>query len=134
MPPPTSSEVMTANALIIIPAILLGLLVAVVLILRLMLKPEPDVVALERTRYDMYDAGNPPLKKDARKRMPMQYLGYLIMFLAVEPAVILFAILTIAPQALYGRVLLGFLVMIAVYTPLLVYALREARKVEAWSL
>jgi len=134
MSPPTSAVDMTANALIIIPAILLGLLVAVVALLRLILKPETDVVDLERTRYDMYDAGNPPLKKDARRRLPMQYLGYLIMFLAVEPAVILFAMLTAAPKGVYGRVLIAFGIMIAVYAPLLAYALRESRRVSAWSL
>jgi len=125
---------MTANALIILPAILLGLLAAVVVFLRLMLKPEAEVVELERTRYDMFDAGNPPLKKDARKRLPMQYLGYLIMFLAVEPAVILFAMLTAAPESVYGRVLQAFGIMVAAYGPLLVYAVRESRRLSAWSL
>ena len=120
--------------MIVIPAILLVLLIVVVTFLRYLLTPSRTVLEREPTRYDMYDAGNPPVKKTARRRLSMQYLGYLIMFLAVEPAVVLFALLTVAPQHVYDRVVIAFAIMVAVYAPLLAYALREARHIESWSL
>jgi len=49
--------------LIVIPAILLVLLIVVVTFLRYLLTPSRTVLEREPTRYDMYDAGNPRLRR-----------------------------------------------------------------------
>lgn len=134
MGPPSEPVVEAATALIVLPIILLALLALVVVLIRLILLPRRDVLTVERRRYDLYDAGNPPVKLEARRKLSMQYLGYLILFLAVEPAAVLLALLTPAPASVYDRVLIAFGILVAVYAPLLAYALREARKAEAWVL
>ncbi|MEB3851737.1 MAG: NADH-quinone oxidoreductase subunit A [Desulfurococcales archaeon] len=134
MLPPSEPAAEAAAAFIVIPLILVALLAAVVALIRLILLPRRDVVERERTRYDFFNAGNPPTRPEARRKLSMQYLGYLILFLAVEPAAVLMALLTVAPQSVYDRVIIAFGILVAAYTPLLAYALREARRAEAWML
>jgi len=126
--------VRASTALVILPLILILTMALVVLILDLLTRARPDIAAREKYKYERYDAGNPPKKGDARGKISMQYLGYLIVFLAVEPAIILFAILLAAPAATLKTVLLLFAVMVAVYAPLLAYAISEAKRVESWML
>ena len=117
----------------LLPAILLIVLVAVVMFLMNITRARPDIEAKEPLKYQRYEAGNPP-KGEARGKVSMQYLGYLIIFLSVEPAVILLAILLAAPQALAGKLLTVLGVFIAVYTPLLAYSIAESKRVESWML
>jgi len=126
--------VKSSVALVILPIILIVTMALVVLILDLLTRARPDIVAKEKYKYQRYDAGNPPKKGDARGKISMQYLGYLIVFLAVEPAIILFAILLAAPTAALKSVLILFAVLVAVYAPLLAYAISEAKRVESWML
>jgi NADH-quinone oxidoreductase subunit A len=134
MEPPSAPVVNAATALIVLPVILVALLAATVVLIRYILLPRPDVLGRERTRYQLYDAGNPPKRVEARKKLSMQYLGYLIIFLAVEPAAVLLALLTPAPSRIYDRVIIAFAIMVGAYAPLLAYAVREARRPEAWTL
>ena len=123
-----------STALVILPILLIALMAAVVLVLEALTRARPDINAKEKYKYMRYDAGNPPIKGEARGKVSMQYLGYLIIFLAVEPAVILFAILLAAPEAILRNVLVLFGVMVGVYAPLLAYAVSEAKRVESWML
>jgi NADH-quinone oxidoreductase subunit A len=123
------------SSFFVIPFIILLILIATVWLLKLVLTPRRDVLEVERLRYERYEAGNPPWRREtAKTRMPMQYLGYLIIFLAVEPAVVLFALALAAPKALAGALGKLYLIFIAVYTPLLYYAIKEARDVRKWFL
>jgi len=119
--------------LIVVPAIVAAATIAAILFLRLITSGRPDVESLERFKYERYEAGNPP-KGDPRKKITMQYLGFLILFLGVEPAVILLAIAIAAPRELLPRVAALYAFLIIVYAPLLYYGLREARRIEAWIL
>jgi len=123
-----------ATSLVILPVILVVLLAVVVLFIDRITRARPDIVAQEKYRYERYEAGNPPPKSEARGKVSMQYLGYLIVFLAVEPAVVIFAILLAAPKLVMGKLLWLYAALVAVYAPLLVYALRESRRVESWML
>lgn len=123
-----------ATSLVILPVILVVLLAVVVLFIDRITRARPDIVAQEKYRYERYEAGNPPPKSEARGKVSMQYLGYLIVFLAVEPAIVIFAILLAAPEIVLGKLLWLYAALVAVYAPLLVYALRESRRVESWML
>ena len=129
-----SMLVRAATGLVVLPAFLIVVLIAVVLFLRQITRASPRVEAHEKWKYWRYDAANPSKDKDVRKRISMQYLGYLIIFLAVEPAVILLAILVAAPKTLMSRLLYLYGAFLTLYFPLLAYAISEARKVEAWIL
>jgi NADH-quinone oxidoreductase subunit A len=126
--------VKSATSLIVIPVILIVLLVAVVLFLEEITRARKSIEANEPWKYWRYDAANPSKDPDVRQQVSMQYLGYLVIFLAVEPAVILLAILASAPANLLGGLLKIYGLFLAVYAPLLAYAINEARKVEAWML
>jgi len=127
-----NSLIKAASAIVVVPLVILAVLIAVVLLLRYLLMPRPDVLNVEKLKHERYEAGNPPLKEPGKGRMSMQYLGYLIMFLAVEPAIILLALTLTAPRELTPHLGKLYLVLIAVYAPLLYYALREAREVSKW--
>ncbi|WP_460123315.1 NADH-quinone oxidoreductase subunit A [Stetteria hydrogenophila] len=128
-----SPMVRALAAFVAVPLALLLLLLATVYVLRVILSPSREVAGLEPRREARYEAGNPE-KGEARTRVSMQYLGYLIIFLAVEPAVILLALALAAPRGLVGRLGLLYTAIVLVYAPFLAYALREARRVERWTL
>ena len=126
--------VKSATSLVILPIILILLLGAVVIFIELITRARPDIISQEKYKYERYEAGNPPPRSEARGKVSMQYLGYLIIFLAVEPAVILTSLLLAASKNMLGNLLWLYGVLLAVYFPLLAYALREARRVESWML
>lgn len=130
----SDSLVKASASLVILPLVLIVLLAAVVVLIDWLTRARRDVVVQEKYRYERYEAGNPPPKSDARGKVSMQYLGYLIVFLAVEPALVVLAILLAAPRTLLGDIIKLYAVLIAVYAPLLAYALRWARRVQSWML
>ncbi len=125
--------VRVVTGLVVVPALVAAATVAAILFLRLITSGRPDVEALERFKYERYEAGNPP-KGEPRRKVTMQYLGFLILFLAVEPAVILLAIALAAPRELLPRLAALYAFLIIVYAPLLYYGLKEARRIESWVL
>jgi len=130
---PADPMVKAALALIILPIILTLLLAGVIYFLRIITLQPREIEESERFKYLRFEAGN-PMKGDARRKVSMQYLGYLIIFLAVEPAIILLALALSTPRSLIKNLLYLYGIFIAVYTPLLIYAVRESRRVEAWTL
>jgi len=130
----SNEAVKAVVGLVILPAILTGVLIAVVLFIQAITRARRDIEEQEPLKYMRYEAGNPVKKGEARGKVSMQYLGYLIIFLAVEPAVVLLAILLAAPRSYSGILLELFAIMIGVYAPLLAYALREARRIESWMI
>jgi len=125
-----SDAVKAVVALALLPAALLAVLTLTVAFLRAITRARPDIEAQEEMKYLRYEAGNQ--KGEARGKVSMQYLGYLIVFLAVEPALIIMALLVGAAGS--TALLKAFAVMAAVYAPLLAYALAEARRIESWML
>jgi len=123
-----------STALVILPVILIIVMGGVVILLIKITSARPDIVEKEKWKYERFDAANPSKYPEARQRVSMQYLGYLIMFLAVEPAAIILAFLATTPRSMLGRFIEIYAIFVAVYTPLLFYAIREARRVESWIL
>ncbi len=128
-----SGVVRTLLSAVIIPLAVLILTLGLVLALAVITRGRPDVEALERFKFLRYEAGN-PMKGEARRVLSMQYFGYLILFLALEPALILVALTLLAPTERLVNLLTIYIVLILVFTPLLVYGVRESRKVELWTL
>ncbi len=122
-----------AAGFVVLPLVLLILLAGVVVLLRYILRESPEIEAQQPYKYARYEAGNPE-KGEARARVSMQYLGYLIIFLALEPAVVLVALTMAAPGSLVKRLAELYIVMLAVYIPLLTYAVREARRIGNWMI
>lgn len=128
------NEVVKAStALVVLPMILFIVLLATVYALYVLLKPSREVTAAEARKEARFESGNPE-KGEAKAKVSMQYLGYLIIFLAVEPALILLAIALAAPRELIGRLGLFYAVVLLVYTPFIVYAVKEASRIEKWLL
>ncbi len=122
---------MAYNAIIAIGATLIigfGALLAVTLFVLLVMRGrEPP---LKRVRYE---AGNLPSGK-ARSWLPIQYYGYLILFLAFEPILML---LYLIPYYVRINPLSSFLMLVAVLLiaiPPLIYGLKQAGKIEKWKL
>ncbi|MCE4624475.1 MAG: NADH-quinone oxidoreductase subunit A [Desulfurococcales archaeon] len=126
--------VKSTTSLVVLPVILIIVMIAVVLFLERITRAAEEINKKEPWKYWRYDAANPSKDRDVRKKVSMQYLGYLIIFLAVEPAVILLALLSTASRESLPSLLKVFGVFLAVYTPLLIYAVNESRKVESWML
>lgn len=122
-----------AAAFIVIPAILVVLLVLVVYALRLILAPAAEVAGTESRKEARFEAGNPE-KGAAKARVSMQYMGYMIIFLAVEPALVLLALALAAPRELTGQLGLLYLAILVLYTPFMVYAVKEAKRLDRWIL
>ena len=125
--------VKASTAFIVLPIILLVVLLATVYGLHVLLRPSREVSSAESRKEARFEAGNPE-KGEAKARVSMQYLGYLIIFLAVEPALILLALALAAPKELIGRLGLLYAAIVLVYTPFIVYAVKEASRIEKWIL
>ncbi len=125
--------VKSMSGLIVLPIILIIVMIAVVILLERLTRAASEISAKEEWKYWRYDAGNPSRDKEVRKRLSMQYLGFLIIFLAVEPAVIILAIISLARGALLNTMLLLFGLFFVLYVPLTLYAAKESSS-EAESL
>ncbi len=131
----TGDPLVTAvAALVIVPLLVFLLTLGMIYMLRMMLAGSHEVESKEKLKYERYEAGNPPRVFDARGKVTMQYLGYLIMFLAVEPAVILLAVLLAAPRPLYWNLLILYVLLLAVYAPLIYYGVEASRRLEEWKI
>ena len=117
----------------LVPLLVIGATLGLIILLYYITSDRPDIGASEKFKRLRYEAGN-PMKGEARSKVTMQYLGYLIIFLAVEPAIILVALTLASPKILYSRLIALYAFLILVYTPLLYYGLRLASRVEEWIL
>ncbi len=127
-----SPYVLSANSMVVVPMVILALLVGALLLLRKLLEQSREISSKEKYREVPFESSNPP-RGVGKGRVGFQYLGYLIAFMSLEPAVVLIAFAAAAPEYLVGRVLELYLVLVAVYAPLLVYGLREAKRVSEWN-
>ena len=123
--------VLAANSLVIVPIVILAVLVATILLLRMLLRAPWRVDNVEPYKYVPFESSNPP-RGVGRSRLSFQYLGYLIMFLSVEPAVVLLTFLTAASRYSSSDALLLYLILIAVFAPLLAYGAYVSKRVDEW--
>lgn len=128
-----SESVKTLMSVAVVPILLTVVFLAVIHIIAVLVSARPDVDARKPFKYERYEAGNPP-KGEPRRAVSMQYFGYLVMFLALEPALVLFALLILARGDLASRVLAVYTAVLAVFIPFLIYGIRESRRVESWAL
>jgi len=125
--------VKTLISIVVVPLAVFILTVGLVIILVIITQGRPDVEALERFKFLRYESGN-PMKGEAKRVLSMQYFGYLVLFLALEPALILVALTLLAPPERLVNLLIIYLLLVLVFTPLLVYGIRESRRIESWIL
>jgi len=128
-----SPLVLAANSFIIVPMIILALLVGVIVLLRVALRARTDIERHEPYKYLPFESSNPP-RGVGKSRITFQYFGYLIMFLAVEPMVVLLTFLTAASRSYSGDLLLLYLILVAVLAPLLAYGAYVSKRVSEWGV
>jgi len=125
-----NQTVEVVTALVLMPFVLVIVLWIVVLFIKRIVSEHPIVEKNQPLKYERYEASNPPSGK-ARTQVSMQYFGYLVAFLALEPIVVLSFIVLNSPTRIHLSLqyLAAFL---GIYLPLLGFAVHESRKVEEW--
>lgn len=119
--------------LAIIPLAVIVFTLALVYFLAAITRGRRDIEESEPFKGLRYESGN-PMWGEARRKVSMQYFGYLVMFLALEPAVIILALALAASEALAANLIYLYLLLLGVYAPFLVYGIRESRRAESWML
>mgnify|MGYP001772810230 CR=1 FL=1 len=125
--------VIAANSMIIVPVVVFLLLVAVIYLLKWLLRASPEIEKTEPYKKIPFESANPP-KGVGKGKVSFQYFGYLVMFLAMEPAVVLLTFISIVPRTLISNAILLYLVLVLVFAPLLAYAAYESKKIKNWIL
>ena len=128
-----SPLVLSANALFVVPLVILALLFAVIYILRWILKASYDIEKKEPYKKIPFESSNPP-RGVGKARVPFQYFGYLIMFLTVEPAVVILTFIATSPHTFTFKSILFYVIMVVIFTPLLAYAAHESKRIKEWIL
>ena len=109
--------------LAVIPGLIVALLALVVYITRLLIKPGAGEYRVKR-----YEAGNPP-KGEARVPVGFQYFGFLIMFLALEPTLIIMYTVLVKPSL---NSILTYIFMLVLLAPALAYAYIVSNRTREW--
>jgi len=95
---------------------------------RLVAPPKPTPLKNER-----FECGNPP-SKEGRGQLTMQYYGYLVVFLTVEPVFIYSFLLLMDAHQAYFTVVALFAVILLMLIPPLIFGLNSARKIHLWKM
>ncbi len=109
--------------LAVVPGFIVALLVLAVYLTRLLIKPGGGEYKLER-----YEAGNLP-KGEARVPIGFQYFGFLIMFLALEPTLIIMYTVLVKPSL---NSILTYIFMLVLLAPALAYAYIVSSRTREW--
>lgn len=99
---------MIENVLIIGVLIVVCVLVDLILLLLVKVLPRYNLTEIKTMRWE---AGNPPLKFP-KYTLPMQYFGYMFLFMAVEPIVVILLLFSAFPSMSFTILLLLALVLI----------------------
>ncbi len=104
---------MIENILIIAVLIVVAVLIDGVLLLLVKVLPRYNLTEIKTMRWE---AGNPPLKFP-KYTLPMQYFGYMFLFMAAEPIVVILLLFSAYPSLGFTLLLLLSLVLLlpAVY-------------------
>ncbi|MGC9209842.1 MAG: NADH-quinone oxidoreductase subunit A [Acidilobus sp.] len=128
-----SPLVLAANSFIIVPMIILAVLVGTILLIRIALRASERIDRVEPYKYLPFESSNPP-RGVGKSRLTFQYFGYLIMFLALEPAVVLLTFVAAASRGYTGDLLTLYLILVAVFAPLIAYGAYVSKKVNQWGV
>ncbi|RLI82438.1 MAG: NADH-quinone oxidoreductase subunit A [Archaeoglobales archaeon] len=112
------------EALVVILLLALCLIIdgAIVLLAKILPKYNPTFVKMQR-----FEAGNPPLATP-KYVLPMQYAGFLIMFMAIEPILVLLLLFSAYPNvSSIALILLSIILVIPVVYVSYQYALDIAK-------
>jgi len=93
---------MIENVLLIGVLILICVLTDGILLLLVKILPRYDPTEVKMWRWE---AGNPPMKFP-KYTLPMQYFGYMFLFMAVEPIIVILLLFSAHPGLIGFRVLL----------------------------
>ena len=88
---------MIEAVLLIAVLIVVSVLIDVVLLLLVKVLPRYNLTEIKTMRWE---AGNPPMKFP-KFTLPMQYVGYMYLFMAVEPIVVLLLLFAAHPGMSY---------------------------------
>jgi len=99
---------MLENALIIGVLVLICVLVDVILLLLVRVLPRYNLTEIKTMRWE---AGNPPMKFP-KYTLPMQYFGFMFLFMAVEPIVVILLLFSAYPSASFMILLLLSLLLL----------------------
>ncbi len=104
---------MIENALVVVALIAICLITDVVILILAKVFPRYRLTTLKIQRFE---AGNPPLGIP-KWILPMQYLGFMLMFMAAEPILVILLLLSAFPGVeVYLITLIAFILLIpAVY-------------------
>jgi NADH:ubiquinone oxidoreductase subunit 3 (subunit A) len=104
---------MIENILIIAVLIVVAVLIDGVLLLLVKVLPRYNLTEIKTMRWE---AGNPPLEFP-KYTLPMQYFGYMFLFMAAEPIVVILLLFSAYPSLGFTLLLLLSLVLLlpAVY-------------------
>ncbi|MBE0516656.1 MAG: NADH-quinone oxidoreductase subunit A [Methanophagales archaeon] len=104
---------MIENALIIGVLILVCVLVDGVLLVLVKILPRYNLTEIKTMRWE---AGNPPMKFP-KYTLPMQYFGYMFLFMAAEPIIVILLLFSAYPSGSFTILLLLSLLLLlpAVY-------------------
>ncbi|HDS44556.1 MAG TPA: NADH-quinone oxidoreductase subunit A [Methanomicrobia archaeon] len=104
---------MIENVLIIVVLIVVAVFIDAVLLLLVKVLPRYNLTEIKTMRWE---AGNPPLEFP-KYTLPMQYFGYMFLFMAAEPIVVLLLLFSAHPSLSFTLLLLLSLVLLlpAVY-------------------
>jgi NADH-quinone oxidoreductase subunit A len=109
-----------------IPTALIALLLLTIGLIYYIMRPKKSEVKNSR-----YEAGNLP-RGIARGKIGFQYLGYLILFAAVEPIIILILILSPSLSVEYKKTMATILSSVAILFPVIIYGVSQAKNPESW--
>jgi len=115
----------TSPASTLFLVLLVGLLAGALVVLLAVLMPRGPERGFKRRRYE---AGNPP-SGEAKARLPFQYYGYLLLYLCVEPAMILLYLLTFSESIPASAAL-----VVLVLLPAVAFGVKLADELERWRL
>jgi NADH:ubiquinone oxidoreductase subunit 3 (subunit A) len=99
---------MIENVLIIAVLIVVSVLIDGVLLLLVKVLPRYNLTEIKTMRWE---AGNPPMKFP-KFTLPMQYFGYMFLFMAAEPILVLLLLFAAHPGMSYTVFLLLTLVLL----------------------
>ncbi|MCE4614892.1 MAG: hypothetical protein F7B60_05140 [Desulfurococcales archaeon] len=117
------------TGLVVLPVILILILWLVVLFIRKTVREHSVIEETEPFKYQRFEASNPP-SGEAKTKVSMQYLGYLVSFLALEPIVVLSFIVFNTSKLSLALQFYG--IFLIVYVPFLAYAVYESKKIKEW--
>ncbi|AGK61717.1 NADH dehydrogenase subunit A [Archaeoglobus sulfaticallidus PM70-1] len=92
---------MLDNVIVIGAVIVISLLVDAAILVLAKILPKYNLTEIKTSRYE---AGNIPIR-EPKKRLPMQYFGYMYMFMALEPVLVIVLLLSIKPTISFFAIL-----------------------------